>query len=1475
MAATCQALNLSDEQKCSAEATSANGLFCRFHAKQAYGLYRGYKLRNATFDHLDANPPAWLSGKLSDQVLRNISFADVEDENTLNEVHDHLFKRYALLDRVIRARKLHQQHFYPLDLDYGHKAYVDKLTNERFVTLRALERLEKRAAEVLHAQKKWFKFVRQQQEEEEEARENESKQIKREAALFRRYVKDTQARMARKRQRENQRRQEAHLNEAYKERQNMSEDEEQEQWDPIEDELEEDREKFIDIMRRLLWLTTSEETLTALDQAPSRAAPQVSNDTGMERAESQPSVTEIVSSESVPNNPSSRALTSNKVMNRNQKKRAKKQAKAQAAPADDVPSDDSLKIEVNETAEQIGARLLSGEAYDWRGGVSKGGVMAGTMEHPAELHGKILGLPQDEVDKLIEEIGEIKQLLLCRLILGQAALLPAALRASSLQEFFLDPEVNATQLRDLCLRLEQPSLQELRDACADFARGELEDSDDEVDEDEEDEQEAYDRSIAPKPHRLFRKQKRALPDYWKANHEKQSKKRTVYNEGATRVDFGDIDDNGQFQSKKIRIRVCGKTIWNYPSERSVSRRGWLHFSIIAKGTKLGSAIQLCRNWNEFYELNILALFGYFPNAAWGEWAGDSGRSRFLLLGFIPRFTFFDAHRVTTPEGGPARGAPIVECKNVICAHIKRNDPVSRRFIQYLMLFTSELCILVRDAKTGHIILQPPKEEQWLARTYIGGRWKITGEVNEEMLEQFSDTHAYSDFRFGFDEHYDLIIWDLEPGEHWTQLESRVHDCLIKAHRLTKALDGYYVAAPILKTVHRDHDSMRCRDVRPGEMSIFDDMNHPGTRSLDRIIEFKNGKQASARDMTTKEIHEKYYNEIDAAEDEILFPEELQGLQITAIGDHADRINRELEAQGPSLVRFVNGLDTDDDSDADPDLVERLNRPRLEAEKKSSRPQLEAKVKSSHAKPSKSLALRQKNAAFNGNQIASRSGPVGKRRPKSAKEFENRLREAGERVHDWQKEEDKCPNDFAPDCECAVCAEAEGWEEYIAEAARLLEDDTEGSDWSDSDIPSPEALYEVCDADLEAVESDPRELKRLKTFVFGPYARSEDIDKQFWLFTEREKAKAFKPQIHAADIEPGAMERYAELQQFQEESRRVNAKCGYMRGKAAQTQMWLNVHQSEHRLVFRDLEATYAFVGLFFPADREKYGDAVADWRQNLATRTKLVDNQYKATQLPYYRDWRSDELLPKDFWPPCKNNDAYIPLETASRLKKPPREWDALTRPIIARLYKAGIISPSPISLPCGRAIAREDPMTGEQRMFIDFRKSLNFRGEAIGDRSHITDFRAVDLLGLAREHNMRNTPGKSHFALLRVYSHPMFWPVVIGFDTREYMTFEDCRGRAWSWKFYPKDAAGSQWSFQNALDSKLKRWRPQLGKNVQVRRDIVLVMGNTREELEQMMLGTVFALQTANWRNEVDFWRSFVDVDFEFLDNLDKKWLE
>ncbi len=40
--------------------TAANGPFCKFHGKQAYGLYKGYKRRNAQLDIGVANPPEFL-----------------------------------------------------------------------------------------------------------------------------------------------------------------------------------------------------------------------------------------------------------------------------------------------------------------------------------------------------------------------------------------------------------------------------------------------------------------------------------------------------------------------------------------------------------------------------------------------------------------------------------------------------------------------------------------------------------------------------------------------------------------------------------------------------------------------------------------------------------------------------------------------------------------------------------------------------------------------------------------------------------------------------------------------------------------------------------------------------------------------------------------------------------------------------------------------------------------------------------------------------------------------------------------------------------------------------------------------------------------------------------------------------------------------------------------------------------------------
>jgi hypothetical protein len=82
---------------------------------------------------------------------------------------------------------------------------------------------------------------------------------------------------------------------------------------------------------------------------------------------------------------------------------------------------------------------------------------------------------------LLGEISVIKHLLFCRLLLGHATLLPAALRANNVQDFLAEEEVTSSSLRDICLKMENPGLQEIRDACADLFRPEEESDDSEPD----------------------------------------------------------------------------------------------------------------------------------------------------------------------------------------------------------------------------------------------------------------------------------------------------------------------------------------------------------------------------------------------------------------------------------------------------------------------------------------------------------------------------------------------------------------------------------------------------------------------------------------------------------------------------------------------------------------------------------------------------------------------------------------------------------------------------------------------------------------------------------------------------------------------------------------------------------------------------------------------------------------------------------
>ena len=74
---------------------------------------------------------------------------------------------------------------------------------------------------------------------------------------------------------------------------------------------------------------------------------------------------------------------------------------------------------------------------------------------------------------------------------------------------------------------------------------------------------------------------------------------------------------------------------------------------------------------------------------------------------------------------------------------------------------------------------------------------------------------------------------------------------------------------------------------------------------------------------------------------------------------------------------------------------------------------------------------------------------------------------------------------------------------------------------------------------------------------------------------------------------------------------------------------------------------------------------------------------------------------------------------------------------------------------------------------------------------------------------------------------------------------------------------------------SRLKPYQHLLGTNVIVSRDKFLVMGKDEAELAKYATAMTFAIQTDPWRLEVDLWRSFVNIDLEFLEGLADKWLE
>lgn len=241
-----------------------------------------------------------------------------------------------------------------------------------------------------------------------------------------------------------------------------------------------------------------------------------------------------------------------------------------------------------------------------------GPILVGSLETPHGTYDKTPPMDDDEIETLMQDIKEIKLLLFCRLLLSHVSLLPAALRATSVDAFLKDTKITETDLRDICLKVEQPSLQDIRDACADLLREDESESEPKKDHEHED---LSFEEIIVQDRRYGRLQG---PMWYYENMIAQRSK--VLGEPVTSL--RELLGSALEQPEKTKVQICGKSIWNYSSESSMSREGWLQFSVLAKGCDLRKAVQLCRNWGEFSQLNFLASWQYFPASNWMSWGAD-------------------------------------------------------------------------------------------------------------------------------------------------------------------------------------------------------------------------------------------------------------------------------------------------------------------------------------------------------------------------------------------------------------------------------------------------------------------------------------------------------------------------------------------------------------------------------------------------------------------------------------------------------------------------------------------------------------------------------------------------------------------------------------------------------------------------------------------------------------------------------------
>ncbi|KAK4639828.1 hypothetical protein QC761_0112310 [Podospora bellae-mahoneyi] len=93
---------------------------------------------------------------------------------------------------------------------------------------------------------------------------------------------------------------------------------------------------------------------------------------------------------------------------------------------------------------------------------------------------------------------------------------------------------------------------------------------------------------------------------------------------------------------------------------------------------------------------------------------------------------------------------------------------------------------------------------------------------------FELTGMQCQWKFSFYEYYEIYIWDFAPGNSLGKMYKYIKECLSKAHRIRGNRDKYKHMKPVMETLTREPDTMRVRQIQPGEnvKSLYDELAGP-------------------------------------------------------------------------------------------------------------------------------------------------------------------------------------------------------------------------------------------------------------------------------------------------------------------------------------------------------------------------------------------------------------------------------------------------------------------------------------------------------------------------------------------------------------------------------------------------------------------------------------------------------------------------